>query len=246
MIKLLINLVKLIVAACVSLFFASCNYQINLGNGIKGDGIITSEIRQVSENFENIEVSQGIKVVLTQSSNKSVSVETDKNIQKNIITKVEKGVLIIEADENYNTSKAPVVTINMPYIKELKASSASEITSTNTIKSNNIAIEASSGSEINVNSEAEKITLKASSGSEIAINGKAINLEVDASSGSNVKASKLLANTIRSKASSGSSVDVYPILSLDANASSGSSIDYYNNPKMVKKEKNSAGSVNQK
>ena len=241
----MIHLAKIIVLSFIAILFGSCNFNMNFGDGIKGNGKITSEIRNISENFENINVSQGIEVILTQSDDKLVSVETDENIQKLIVTKVENGVLIVKADEDYNTSKSPRVTIKMPVISGLKASSAAEISSTNVLKSNSAEIDASSGSEINIDIEAENISLETSSGSEITANGKAINLQVHASSGSNINAQELLANEIIAKASSGSDINVFPILSLNAKASSGADISYHKNPKSIKKEESSGGSVNE-
>ena len=225
--------------------FGSCNYNINFGDGIKGDGKIIFEVRNISEDFKSIKVSNGIAVILTQSNDKLVSVETDQNIQNHIITKVENGILIIKADEDYNTNTSPKVTVNMPIINDLKASSAAQISSTNILKSNTIEMDASSGSDINVDVEAENISLQTSSGSEITANGKAIKLNTNSSSGSGIDTKKLLANDIIAKASSGSTIDVSPILSLKAKASSGANINYHTTPKSITKEVSSSGSVSQ-
>lgn len=245
MIKFMIHLAKIIVISFIALLFGSCNFNMNFGDGIKGNGKVTSEVRNISENFESIKVSHGIEVILTQSNNKLISVETDENIQNHIIIKVENGVLIVKADENYNTSKSPKVTINTPVINDLKASSASEISSTNVLKSNNMEIDASSGSEINIDIEAENISLESSSGSEITANGKAIKLQTNASSGSNINAQELMANEIIATASSGSDTDVFPILSLKAKASSGADISYHKSPKSIAIAESSGGSVSE-
>ena len=246
MIKLLINLVKIIVAAFIALLLNSCTYKIDLGNDVKGNGKIKTEVRNIAQDFENIDVSNGIDVVLTQSSSKLVTVETDENIQKHIIVKVENGTLIIESDEDYECSSSPKVNVNMAVLTKINTSSGASITATNTIKSNNVVIDASSASEINMDIEAENITVEASSSSEITINGKAIKLEIDASSASDVNASKLFANEINVTASSSSDVAVYPILILNAKASSAANISYYKIPKSLKKEENSSGSIDQK
>ena len=245
MINFIIYLTKIIIISFIALLFGSCNYNINFGDGIKGDGKITSEVRNISEDFKSIKVSNGIAVILTQSNEKLVSVKTDQNIQNHIITKVENGVLIIKADEDYNTNTSPKVTVNMPIINDLKASSAAQISSTNILKSNTFEADASSGSDINVDVEAENISLQTSSGSEITANGKAIKLNTNSSSGSGIDTKKLLANEIVAKASSGSTIDVSPILSLKAKASSGANINYHTTPKSITKEESSSGSVSQ-
>jgi len=82
--------------------------------------------------FTKIEVSNGIEVIVEQSTDKSVTVATDDNLQKLIRTKVENGVLIIEAEKSYNASETPKVTVKMPIIKGLNADSGAAINSKNT------------------------------------------------------------------------------------------------------------------
>ena len=73
--------------------------------------------------------------------------------------------------------------------------------------------------------------------------GKLLKLEVNSSSGSEINTSELLANEVKAGSSSGSSIEVHPIVSLDAKASSGSDIKYFNLPKNVTKSSSSGGSI---
>ncbi|HEX8577647.1 MAG TPA: head GIN domain-containing protein [Flavobacterium sp.] len=242
MIKLSIHLAKLFTVLGTVLLLTSCKYDINLG-GIEGSGNSITETRPITESFDKIAVSQGIQVLVEQSDNKSVRVATDDNLQEHIITKVENGVLIIEADTGYDATESPVVTVKMPVISGLKSSSGASIKSTNTLITTSINVKSSSGSEIEIAVEADAISLETSSGSNIVARGKALKLETSSSSGSEINAEKLLANDVIAQATSGSNTDVSPILSLDGKASSGSSIDYHKTPKNIKKEESSGGSV---
>ena len=244
MIKFSMFSTKIVMATAVALAFTSCKYDVDFG-GIDGNGNVTTETRTVNGDFTNIEASNGLNVVLEQSDTKSITVETDQNLQEHIITKVENGVLIIETDENIDESESKKVTVKLPKITGVKASSGSSITSANVLKNDAIKIKSSSGSEIEVALEVDNITSESSSGSSIVLNGKALSLETASSSGSEIDASKLLANEVTAQASSGSSISVHPIVSLKAKASSGSSIDYHNVPKSINKEENSGGSVSQ-
>jgi hypothetical protein len=244
MIKFSMFFSKLIVAAVIATLFTSCNGTINLGS-IDGNGNVTTETRNVNGDFPSIEASSGLNVVLEQSETKSITVEADQNLQEHIITRVEKGVLIIETDENIDESKSKKVTVKLPKIEGISSSSGSSITSVNTLKSDAIKIKSSSGSEIEVALEADSIVCESSSGSSIAINGKALSLETASSSGSEIDAGKLFANDVIAQTSSGSSTNVHPIVSLKAKASSGSSIDYNHVPKTITKDENSGGSISQ-
>jgi hypothetical protein len=55
----------------------------------------------------------------------------------------------------------------------------------------------------------------------------------------------LLTNEVIADASSGSSINVHPIVSLKAEASSGASINYNSVPKKFEKNSSSGGSINQ-
>lgn len=244
MIKLITLITKFIIAALMALLFSSCIHSsIHLGNGIKGSGNITTESRPASQDFKRIEVSHGIRVNVQQADNKSISVKADDNLQQHIITKIENGVLKIEADESYNSTETPVVNVQLPVINGLDASSGSEITSSGVLITENIDVKSSSGSEINISVEADAIKMESSSGSSIEASGKALKLETSASSGSRIDAENLLTNNVISQATSGSSTSVYPIVKLEAKASSGSSINYLKTPKTLSKEENSGGSV---
>lgn len=230
----------------MALLFASCGNSITLGTGIKGSGNITTETRDVSQDFKSIEVSRGIKVIVEQSSNKSITVEADDNLQKHIITKIENGVLKIESDENYNSTETPVVNVKTSIINGLSASSGSEIASSNVLITEKIDVKSSSGSQIHIDVEADAIALESSSGSTIETSGKALKLETNSSSGSTIDAKELMSNEVIAQSGSGSSISVFPIVKLEAKASSGSSISYHKVPKTLIKEESSGGSIEEK
>jgi hypothetical protein len=244
MLKIITIITKFILVLLTALLFASCNYSVN-SKSIKGSGHVTIENRIISEDFKSIEVSNAINLVIEQADKKEVIVEVDDNLQNHITTKVENGVLIIACDYNSFTDvESKKVTVRMPIIEALRASSASSITSLNTLKGENISLRASSAANINVKIKADNITSKSSSGSTISMDGIALSLEAVASSGSNINANELLANEVTAKSSSGSSIDVHPIVSLKAKASSGSSIEYNNTPQSIEKQSSSGGSIN--
>ncbi|MFM2369725.1 MAG: hypothetical protein RL619_2035 [Bacteroidota bacterium] len=242
MIKLITIITKFIVATLIALLFSSCVYS-SLGMGIKGSGNVTTDTRPANQEFKSIEVSSGIRVIVSQSDNKSITVQADDNLQQHIITKIENGVLIIESDKGYNATETPVVNVKIPVINGLSTSSGSEITSSGVLITENIDVKSESGSEINIEVEADAIKIESESGSSIEVGGKALKLETSSSSGSQIDAKKLMTNEVKANSESGSSTSVYPIVRLDAKASSGSSINYHKSPKTILKVEYSGGSV---
>ncbi|HEU0135720.1 MAG TPA: head GIN domain-containing protein [Flavobacterium sp.] len=233
--------VKIAAILAVTLM-CSCRYEFN--NGVKGNGKITTDNREVNGDFSSIEVEGGLEVIVSQGE-KSITVETDDNLQRLIETRIENGVLYIGTTEGVDSNETPTVTVKSPILNGLTASAGSTITSTGRIITPKLIVESDSGSTISISVEAENLSLEASGGSSIDARGKAITLETSSSSGSSLDASDLRANDVVAQASSGSSTDVHPLVSLNASASSGSSIDYANRPKSLKKEESSGGSVSQ-
>jgi len=242
--KSIVFLTKLIIITCVASLFSSCKYDINLVNRNNGSGKIITQTRTENNDFQKIEVSSGIEVVIEQTDAKSITVEADDNLQKFISTKVENGILVIKSEEGYNSTQTPKVTVKMPVISGLNSSSGSKITSVNSLISRSIKVESSSGSEINIAVEADAISLESASGSSIKARGKALKLETVSSSGSEIDAERLMANEVISQSNSGSRTTVSPILILKADATSGSSISYRGVPKTLEDKTSSGGSVN--
>jgi hypothetical protein len=242
--KILIPFSKTMSAVCICLLLTSCHFE---AQGITGSGKVVTAIRNITEDFTAIEVEKGIDVVVEQSQSKSVTVEADDNLVGHIHTTVTNGILKITSDYgNYNNVASKKVTVKMPEIKSLKTESGSNISSQGVLKSTDMDIEASSGSNITINVESDHVDCKTSSGSHITVSGKALELETASSSGSKIDAGNLLVNEVSSESSSGSATEVHPIVSLKAKASSGSSIGYLGDPQKIEKHASSGGSISNK
>lgn len=235
---------KLIVALLCAIFFTAC--QFNPGKSVTGSGNTKTETRALKD-FTGISASSSLEVEVEQADKFEVIVEADDNIINDIKTHVTDGVLIIETDiNNFKNATTKKIRVKMPSIKSLETSSAATINSKNTIITEDLVVDSSSASKINISVEAENLTCDSSSGSTIEIHGKAIKLNSDSSSGSTINAQELLVNNVVATSASGSTTNVHPILSLAAEASSGSSISYNNVPKKLDQSTSSGGGISQK
>jgi len=242
MARTIFHFTKYIVVVWLLLIMTSCKYTI--GNQIEGNGKVKTENREINDPFSKIKVSQGIHVIVEQANNTSVTINADENLLQYISTRVEHGVLIISTNKSYETQNDIEVNVKMPIIDGFDTSSASLITNLGKLKGNKLELNTSSGSEITLESiEFAQVNADASSGSKMNLEGKTFNYSVDASSGSSINSENLLANTIIAKTSSGSSLDVHPLVSLTAKASSGSSINYDGSPKNVTQDSSSGASI---
>ena len=245
MIKVITLITKFIVITLMALFFGSCNQMGNI-NSITGSGHVTTEKRTVTGDFKNVEVNNALDLVIEQSDKTEIIVEADDNLQKEITTKVENGVLVISCKfGNFINVSSKKITVKMPVIEGIEASSASTVNANTTLKGSNLNLASSSAASINLTTEYETVQLSTSSASNQTIKGKALHVEAEASSGSVINTTDLLANEVVASSSSGASITVHPIVNLKAQASSGGNITYTGTPKSIQKEENSGGSVHQ-
>jgi len=230
--------IKIFLFFSISLFLNSC-----MLTGVKGSRKVTSESRTFNESFTGIKVSHGIDVKLTQANEVAFTAEMDDNLHELLIAEVEEGVLKIYFEENVRNCKSKVVYLSMPSLDRIITSSGAEVQSENTIKTNELSIDSSSGSDVNLQIESTLLNVSASSGSNVDLEGSVNNLVVDASSGSNIDAEKLISKIVDANASSGADIEVYASESITANASSGGKIECEGNPKQKSIKKSSGGHV---
>ncbi|HTD92985.1 MAG TPA: DUF2807 domain-containing protein, partial [Chitinophagaceae bacterium] len=125
-----------LIAAVLSLIFlSSCDHFG--GRRVSGDGNVVKQSRSFS-NFNGVDVSGGIDVLVTQDSSYSIQVEVDNNLQEFI--EVEKNGDMLSIHQRNNTSLDPskgkvIVYVSAPAFRELHASGACNISSQNALSS---------------------------------------------------------------------------------------------------------------
>lgn len=244
MVKFALFCTKVIAVTTTALLLSSCHVKdIHIGEGIDGNGNVSTQTRNVGSNFSKIDVNRGLSVIVEQSDSYFVEVEADDNLQSHITTTVENGTLVITTDENIDEATAKIIHVKMPSLTEIELSSGSNVSTKGVYKGTNIEVKASSGSQSELDLEFDNISCETSSGSSVNLSGKALKLTTDSSSGSQIEAQNLLVNDVVSESTSGSATNVHPLVSLNGKASSGSSINYDSSPKTVTKEESSGGSV---
>ncbi len=223
------------------IFSSSCAFDINLGDGKKGNGVVAEENREITEEFTVVSASEGVMVYVTQANDFNIRVEADENVIDLIRTDIKDGRLRIHTKKNIGNATKKVY-VSLPDITALKSSSGSHLTTENEIKSEKLNIDASSGSLFKAEITASRVDIDASSGANLNISGEVNSASIDGSSGANIKAVKLVSKTCNAEASSGANVSIHVSQSLTADASSGANISYAGDPD-VQKKKSVSGSV---
>jgi hypothetical protein len=214
---------------------------MNFGDGVKGNGEVIEESRDIPEDFTAVTASEGLDVFVTQGADFRIRVEADENVIDLIGTDISNGKLKIHEIENIGRATKKVF-VSLPEITSLEANSGADLVGDGLIEADKIKLDASSGAEIRLELAADQIEADCSSGADIRLGGRANLLYIDASSGADIKAMDMVAKVCRANASSGADIKVNVSDELTADASSGGDIGYSGNPK-VETRKSVSGSV---
>lgn len=237
------TLSKIIVTTVLSMLMLSCNFSMNLGPGVRGNNKVVTKERTINGDFDEIKVSNGLDVYLTQDTNESLSIQADENLHDIIMTSVENNILSIYTTENINYAASRKVMVSFDAVSKIKATSGCDVYSTNTIIADALELSTTSGSDMELDIEATSVTCDSSSGSDLKLSGTADYLVAEASSGSDIKAGNLVTKTAEVRASSGADITVNATEKLTAKSGSGGDVKYYGNPEKVEKSDNTSGSI---
>ena len=212
----------------------------------------TSETRK-SENFNSLDVKNGIEVVFRQSNDPSLKVESDSNANlENIITEFSKGTLKIYMREPENgrtilgTAKVYVSAANVTTFKAVTGASikadgkltVEELTvklasgasfAGEAVCNTKCMVKAESGSMFRGLVNTKLFDGKASGGSTIKITGNAETTNVVCNNGSLI-AGKFFSQRADIKTTNASTAFINAVKSISADADNTSSITYYGEP----------------
>lgn len=229
---------KTVLMLFVASLFSSCV-------GVKGNGNVESTNRQV-DSFTSIRVSGAFTVFVMQGDVQSIKLTADANLLPLIETKVSSGTLDIRTKRGVSTNEKMTVHIVVPNLKSVNLSGVCSLNSKGLIKSDNMEIETSGSSNVNLELECDDLELESSGASSISLKGTAENVEIDASGASSIKAYSLVSENADIDISGSSGVRITVQNKINAKASGASSVNFKGNPKDVRQSKSGAASINSK
>ncbi|VXC23184.1 conserved hypothetical protein [Flavobacterium sp. 9AF] len=243
MTKFILQITKMIVTILAVLLLQSCMNSNWNRETLKGNGTVVEVNRTIDMPFNAIAAQTGLEVIIRQDNNVSVKVEADENLQDHIFTEVKDGELKIHTDVNILNCKAKKIYVCLPNLNKISSSSGASVSSEKELNFENLELESSSGSLIDIVIKSNTLSCESSSGSSITAKGTAKSINTESSSGSSINLEKLIAENGQSSSSSGSTTHVNVTNELKAEASSGSSISVASKPNSLIKDENSGGSV---
>ncbi|WP_027380157.1 head GIN domain-containing protein [Chryseobacterium daeguense] len=222
--------------------------------------------KEVTGDFDEIEVSQAIDAEIIKSDIEKVVISAPENIIDEVLVDISGGKLHIHYKKGIrvmnthnvsakiytkdftklNANSAAKITVKDKFVQDkttIEISSAATVSGD--LEANDFDLSADSSSNFNGKVWAVDLDVDASSAASINISGKAKNAEVTSSSGSSISAENVIANNVDAEASSGASIQISASSSIKAEASSAGSVNVYKkgNVTTVTKEESSGGSV---
>jgi hypothetical protein len=198
------------------------------------------QTRSVSE-FEMLQTSGAINVVLRQGSQTSVRVEAEEDIISSIRTEVKGNKLVIYRDQKdmsilkrLRDSGDVTVYVTCPRLNSVEASGASEVKSESTFKASDFTVRASGASDIMLSLDVKSLNASASGASDLRLTGYAERQQVDISGSSDYKAYDLKSKRAQVQASGASDAYVAVADELSSHSSGASDIHYKGSPRVIK------------
>jgi hypothetical protein len=196
-----------------------------------------AQSRNGLKNFHAVQVSHGIDLYLTQSSEEAVAVSAvSDEYRGKIITEVVDGVLKIYYEKNNSWNwgsnsgnKKLKAYVSVKNLDKLSASGGSDVAFESVIRSNKLSISISGGSDLKGEIVCDDLSLTASGGSDADLKGRATEARISASGGSDVNGYGLITDICKVISSGGSDVNITVNKEMNADASGGSDIRYKGN-----------------
>jgi hypothetical protein len=189
--------------------------------GIKGDGVIKTEDREVFE-FSKIASAGGYEIKWTRGK-PALSISTDQNLLPHIKTEVIVGTLRIDSKDNLRPTRNTTIAISSETLNGV------ELTGANTFTASQL-----SGPDLK---------LGATGASTINVEGSVTNLSASLTGASTLHAKSLQTQTAALSLTGASTADVAVADSLKTTLTGACSLTYSGNPKTVENNVTGAGSV---
>ncbi|MBQ0147548.1 MAG: DUF2807 domain-containing protein [Flavobacteriaceae bacterium] len=216
-----------------TLGFSSCNIDVNgMRNSFSKEVVNVSqnnidEIRKVNS-FNGVDVRHAIVLNVTDSPyNGEITINAPDNVLDKIKTEVVNGVLKIYVDGNLRMNNQKI-TVNIPHqkLRSFNLSGAVKGTIQPTLKVENLTIDLSGASSLQLKAMSNKIVVNNSGASSLVLDGNTQELVADISGASKLNAESLKIANATIDCSGASSARVWVIDKMTVDASGASKVLY--------------------
>lgn len=222
-----------------ALVLSSCSVDLNGTKGFDGLSLgskeqiiandqLAEEARKLS-NFDGLDISSAITVNVTEGNYDGiVKVSAPDNAMKQIITKVDKGILKVYIDGSIKMSSGQKIVVSIPHnkLRSFSVSGASAVTVKHQLKVESMTVNLSGASAIDLNVLTNEFRSVNSGASKLKIVGNVQKVNLDVSGASKASAEGLKSSKVVVDASGASNVKVWAVDELKVSASGASKVEY--------------------
>lgn len=187
---------------------------------------------RISESFNKIEADNYFHIILEQNDETKIVVETTKNFQNSVRTKVINGTLILSASASPRV-KILNVYISAARINEINLNGNSSLKSKGTIEQFELILRTSGTSMASMDLEVDDLHTELHGASEVILDGNAKNHIAELHGASKLLASKLYTENTTIETNSTSKAFVHTENKLDITSNANSRVEYGNRPLKV-------------
>lgn len=208
-----------------------------------------TEVRHIDD-FEAVKVSHGIEVVLVAGTQGKIEVDTYGIDPGDIETYVSRGVLrikfrtnsIFDWEDRYDRRD---VRIEVPYevLYHIESNTGALVKSKGVIKGRDLSLESSTGGEMELELDVNRVDAEFNMGSVAEVSGKAGVLRIKASMGADVDFRELESEVVEAKGNMGAMLSVYASREADITSNMGSMVSVYGSPERRYNTKTFGGEI---
>jgi hypothetical protein len=185
------------------------------------------------EAFDQVSVTGNIEVVLQQGAENKVELQVEGMPTDKIAVKVQRGVLRIRTLESWLYRDETIrVLLTYQELRGLQAAAGAQITAQEVIETAQFKVGSSSGGQIELDIQVDKLDGNASEGGILRLSGKAQSQDIQVSTGGQYHAFDLEVEHTYVRSNTGGQAEVVAQKLLEATANTGGTIVYKGTPKI--------------
>jgi hypothetical protein len=218
---------------------SGCSYGFE---GISGDGNVAKQDRDISA-FSALDVGGAFKVYLTQGEEEALVVEADENLLDVISTEVRGNTLVIKTTETIRNAEAMNIYLTFVKMDELEISGACHLSGENKMTFDDLEMDCSGASQIDLKLSADNLELEFSGASDIEMYGSAGSVSMDISGASKFDAYDLEVQKYSIDISGAAHAKIFVTEELSADVSGAASLKYRGDASLTDWDVSGAGSL---
>ncbi len=218
--------------AMVAIVLSACNIITGALGTVQGSGNLVAESRQV-RNFDRLSLNGSGEVIITQSGEESLTVETDDNIMPYITTDVRDGTLYLGSDTRRIKGISPThlrFTLKVKDLVGLDILGSGDITAPSLATDRLAVCVCGSGAARIGSLAAEEVEVEINGSGNVELVGEATRQAITINGTGEVHSGDLLVEAAEVAISGSGDVTIWATESLDAHISGSGSVNCYGNP----------------